>query len=277
MKQYGLCLLALTICLCSSVALAAPDAWYGGGGYDGHDQKSALVAIGCPQVNNAAGATNITASSACLNGMLLATGSAPAVVHVYWGTVDGVTSKGNWGAWTSFGVCVEGHALTTNVSVAPGVTYYYRFYATNAAGEDVWAGASASFRSLSAPVLNSGAGAAPLSYTTATLNGNLTGGESATIYVYWGPNTNAWANTNSLGSRTTGLFWTPVSGLSSGTLCYYRCYGTNIDGEGWSDTVAFTTRVESIAISIGGSYDGYDRRDAALVPFLPAGTIIYVY
>ena len=48
--------------------------------------------------------------------------------------------------------------------------------------------------------------------------------------------------------------------MSPGTVYYYRCYATNLYGEGYSATVAFTARVQSVAFT-GGSYDGYDRKD----------------
>jgi len=191
--------------------------------------------------------------------VLLATGSAETVVYVYWGTVNGETNKGSWGTWTNFGTCVEGQMLTTNVSVNGNITYYYRFYTTNAAGDEGWASDSASFTTPDSPVLNNGVGAAPLSYASATLNGNLTAGVSATVSVFWGQNTNAWSGTNGLGARSVGAFYTAISGLNPGTVYYYRCYGINAYGEGWSDIHAFTTRVVSVARSYGGSYDGYDK------------------
>lgn len=236
--------LALTACLFCSVALAAPDGWYRGGGYDGYDRNLAQGAMGCVQVNNAGGATNITASSAWLNGMLLATGSAQTVVYVYWGTTDGETNKGSWGARTNFGFCIEGQALTTQVSANSNTLYYYRFYATNAVGEECWASASASFLTFAPPVLNNGPGASPVGYDTATLNGNLTDCQGADVTIYWGQNSIAWANTNSLGSQPPGPFRVLISGLSPGSGYYYRCYGTNSYGEDWSDIAAFTTRVQ---------------------------------
>jgi hypothetical protein len=91
---------------------------------------------------------------------------------------------------------------------------------------------------------------------------------SATVTVYWGQNTNAWTGTNSLGSRSQGAFLTRLSGLSPGTLYYYRCYGTNAYGDGWSDFSAFTTLVQTVVFK-GGSYDGYDRN--AVQMMIPGG------
>lgn len=278
MKQ-ALYFLGLTLGLFCSAALAGVDTWYGGGSYDGYDDNSDLGGIGCPQVNNASGATNVTPAVAWLNGTLLATGGAPVTIYAYWGTNDAVTNKGSWGTSTNFGVINlttnQFTALTTNVSVSSNQTYYYRFYATNAAGEEGWASASASFLTPAAPVLTTGSGAAPVSYTTATLHGNLTAGATANVDVYWGQNTNEWSGTNSLGSQSVGVFQTAVSSLTAGTSYYYRCYGSNGYGTGWSEIAAFTTRVDCAAEFYGGSYDGYDRYDSQTpMRLLVAGTIV---
>jgi len=60
-----LCFCAVIFGVLCSFALADPVARFGGGGYDGYDRNSARPAIGCPQVSNAGGATNVLATSAC--------------------------------------------------------------------------------------------------------------------------------------------------------------------------------------------------------------------
>ncbi len=247
---------AFFLLLFQAPLLAAGGSWFGGGSNDGNDRSSERPAIGCPQVNNLTGATNVSAASACLNGMLLSTGEAPTTVYVYWGTTNGGANKTNWGASICFGERVEGEMLTTSISVNPNTTYYYRFYATNTAGDESWASTSAVFLTPIAPVLGVAAGAAPVSYRTATLNGELTAGVSADITIYWGQHTNAWSATNHLGTRFQGKFEKGVSGLSPGSVYYYRSQGVNADGEGWSDIVGFTARVESVWFAGGGS-DGY--------------------
>ena len=250
---------------------------FAGGSYDGYNLRSASAGFGVLCVNNASGATNVTTTSAWLNGILVATSNGePAEVRVYWGLTEGGTNWENWAKTNSFRSSIaEGQTLTTNVDVMPNTTYYYRFYATNEGGEG-WASSSASFFTPSAPELNTGLGAIPVGATTATLRGNLTAGVSALLYVYWGQNTNAWSGTNNLGTRSQGAFDTPVSGLSPGTPYYYRCYGTNGYGAGWAGVVAFTTRV-GVASFIGGSYDGYDRRDEQTRMVLGFSGIIFVF
>ncbi len=230
---------------------------FNGGGYDGYDRLLATAAIGWPQVNNLGGATGVTADAAWLNGMLVATGNTPATVSVYWGDADGGTNPGSWGRTNAFGSGVDGQRFTVQVAVNSNTAYYYRFYATNAAGEG-WADSSARFLTLGTPELDTGAGAAPLSYTTATLNGNLLAGNNAEVTLYWGQDTNAWSNTNAFGALSLGGFLAAVSNLVPGTPYYYQCHGTNSEGEGWSEVAAFTTRVEGVKFT-GGSYDGYDE------------------
>lgn len=97
-----------------------------------------------PTISNDGGASNILATSADLNGNLTSTGTAATAVYVYWGTNDAGTVKGEWVNTNYFGVRNLG-LLTTNITgLIANNTYYYRSYATNAAGED-WADSSAIF------------------------------------------------------------------------------------------------------------------------------------
>lgn len=254
--------IALVACLWSSPAADAADAtnvWYGGGSYDGFDRRSATAGVYALCVNNAAGATNVSSTAAWLNGRLIATSNGEAaVVRVYWGTANGGAGHGGWSNTNDFGSSAEGSYMTTNVSVTQNTVHYYRFYATNEAGE-AWAPITASFLTPGPPVLNNARGAIPVGATSASLHGNLADGGNATITVYWGQDTNAWSGTNSLGARSQGLFATPAAGLDHGAVYYYRSYGTNAYGECWTEVAAFTTRV-GLAQSRGGSYDGYDLR-----------------
>lgn len=93
-----------------------------------------------PLVSNS-GATNIAPTHACFNGSLTSTGGAPTTVWLYWGTMDGGTSKAGWGNSNYFGV-VPASTLSSNiVTLSPETTYWYRYYATNAYG-DCWANPS---------------------------------------------------------------------------------------------------------------------------------------
>ncbi len=197
---------------------------------------------GSPIVDAANGATNVTANSAWLNGTLVDAGAAPASVSVYWGTNDGGTVQSAWGNTNDFGFCTNGQALTTNVTgLAPGAIFYYRYYATNSAGYDEWSDA-ATFMTLQTPVVTTNGGATLVTKTTAQLNGILTAGGRAQVTIFWGTDSNAWANTNQIGPVLNGVpFQIDVSRLLSGTIYYYVCYATNAAGSAYSDTATFTT------------------------------------
>lgn len=84
-----------------------------------------------PQVDNASGATNISAASACLNGTLSSSVGGQAHVWVCWGQTDGGTNAANWANTNDFGTCDLG-ALSTNVSLpVSNRMYFYRFAASN--------------------------------------------------------------------------------------------------------------------------------------------------
>ncbi|MEI8164796.1 MAG: glycine-rich domain-containing protein [Chloroflexales bacterium] len=104
-----------------------------------------FTTIGQPVVTTLA-VTNIQAASADANGTLTTNGYDAATVRVYWGTNDGQNVAANWqNTNTLAGTYSAGAALTMNLTgLTPYVPYYYRYYATNSAGEG-WSAASQSF------------------------------------------------------------------------------------------------------------------------------------
>jgi hypothetical protein len=119
---------------------------------------SFLTPAASPTISNAVfGATNVTLTSACLNGYLVATGTSPTAVSVYWGPSDAGTNAGAAWAYTND---LPGYASVGPVSatVSPPLSnawYYYRFTAQNSGGRviadpvsmfvagEVWAQATA--------------------------------------------------------------------------------------------------------------------------------------
>lgn len=98
-----------------------------------------------PELANDEGATDVTASSAQLNGSLLSTGASPTEVRLFWGPGDGGTTAAAWSSNVLVGAAVPCGAVAASISGLVSYTrYYYRAYATNAAG-DGWAPASATF------------------------------------------------------------------------------------------------------------------------------------
>ena len=101
---------------------------------------------GVPVISNAAsGATDVTLTSATLNGSLVSTGTAVTSLKVFWGPTDGGTNWGSWAHTNSFAGTQTAGLWSTNVSLGtPNLYYYYTFYATNSGGE-VWATPSSPF------------------------------------------------------------------------------------------------------------------------------------
>jgi len=100
-----------------------------------------------PVVDNAAGASGVTYSTAWLNGTLISTGQAPTTASIYWGAADGSTNKTAWFSVLPQGVLSLGAFSNLVGGLYEGMTYYYRCYASNADTE-VWAPASSSFTTL---------------------------------------------------------------------------------------------------------------------------------
>jgi len=100
------------------------------------------------KVNNGAGASDLTMTSATLNGELV-DADGPTHVWVYRGPNDAMTLKWAWAGAEYFGVRDVGSLSTNITGLVPDKTYYYRFYASNATWE-VWAPETAMFRTLTA-------------------------------------------------------------------------------------------------------------------------------
>jgi len=79
-------------------------------------------------------ATNVTTTSATLNGSLSFTGGQSTSVTIYWGTTDGDTNAGAWFDSASLGTTALGTFSTTITGLAPATTYHFRAAATNASG-----------------------------------------------------------------------------------------------------------------------------------------------
>jgi len=226
--------------------------------------ESAPPVPATPAITNVA-ASGVTASSATLNGNLTSAGTKSTTVYVYWGTVDRGQTTSGWDGSQNLGVRSAGAVSHTVSGLAQGATYYYRFYASSSAGED-WADPAASFKTLSAPVVDNGGGAMNVYARGARLRGALTAGGSAAVTIYWGTvdggnNPSAWQHTNVLGTVSEGAFFSALSGLNPNATYRYRCYAENVVGTDWADaTATFKTPEWSPVEATGGaitSADGY--------------------
>jgi len=279
-------------------AATATNAWFGGGYYDGYNGARGLGAPDYPQVNNAMGATNVTETNAFLTGMLVSTGAPPAEVRAFWARADGGKDVAAWAAAPgagsrNFGSVGLFELLSHEIAVDPGEYYYYRFFATNAAGQTGWAFETVSFLTPAPPAVSTGPGAG-VGITTAGLHVELTAGIAAQVWLDWGTadlgQPPGVTNTVDLGVRTVaGTPEVPnphryrLEGLTASTTYAYRIRAENDFGTAESDWVWFVTNptdfitTEDLAWYGGGYYDGYDwNEDLLILDRSIRGTIIYV-
>ena len=286
-------------------AVTATNVWYGGGTHDGYYGVRGGGAPDYPQVNNAVGATNVTAANAFLTGTLVATGGAPAKVVVYWAKADGGTDVAVWETadggdsheFGDFGEVELFTLLSLQITVDADSDYYYRFYAINEVGQTGWAYETAVFQTPAPPVVITGPGAFP-GMTVAVLNGELTAGVSAEIEIHWGQAASGQTpdntTTNNMGTITQdgtlekpNPFEEKITGLSPGTGYAYRIWAENQYGDDETDWVWFSTFPEPLDFSPahgqtgwygGGPYDGYSfwTLEDSPLPGSGRGTLLYI-
>jgi hypothetical protein len=112
----------------------------------GYEEYAELTLVGPPQVDNDGGPTDVTATSAKLHGQINDTGGITPTATFYWGSFDGDTNKSGAGAWeNSEPMGLRAGSFSKELTgLQANQDYYYRTYATNAAG-DAWAAATANF------------------------------------------------------------------------------------------------------------------------------------
>lgn len=296
------CLFAIAAAVLGAADVFAQSmAWFGGGGYDGFDDDRIAGPPDYPRIHNSGGASNVTPVYAFLNGMLTATGTAPARVFVFWGLEDGGTNTGAWAthhAFGDFGDTPLFEPLTHEIAVTPDLFYYYRFFATNEAGETGWALASSSFQVPAPPVVTTDTGAGA-GIQDAVLRGKLVAGTEATVWIGWGGPTSPEAEPAvwtavSMGIRTVACtvqapnpFQHTLSGLAPSTTYAYRVWAENTYGAATSPCVWFATAPLPLDFTVltnqeawfgGGSYDGYDGviRTGIPCPGTLPGTLILI-
>ena len=108
------------------------------------------VLASAPALDNANGPSNVLSVSAVLSGTLTSVGGLPTRAYVYWGMTDGGTTFGSWAHTNGLGIKMAAGPLSLEVSdLTPNQMYHYRFFAKNQDGQ-VWASATANFRTLAA-------------------------------------------------------------------------------------------------------------------------------
>lgn len=187
--------------------------------------------------------TNVTTSSAYLNGSLLSTGSSATAVFLVWGSSDGGTNWSGWSNTNTWAAPRTAGSFSYLASPLAGDTgYYCRFASTNAAGPE-WANSSLFFMTGELKVqatddqaqFPSDAGTFTVSRPAACTNGALT--------VYY----------TLSGSATNGIHYRSLSGVATiaeGATSTAVTVTSTPDGAG---TVTLTLAAGGYRIGSGGS------------------------
>jgi len=138
--------------------------------------------------------------------------------------------------------------FTSNiVGLSEGTTYYIRAYATNEVGTAYGNELTFTTNEVTGAVLTTTEVSAVTS-VSAVAGGNITddgGGNITARGVCWGTSPNPTVNKTTDGTGT-GDFTSNITGLSDGTVYFYRAYATNSSGTTYGEEFSFITPVTDI-------------------------------
>jgi uncharacterized protein (TIGR02145 family) len=189
--------------------------------------------------------TNITAKTAVSGGSITDNGGSQIVnCGVVWGTQEN-PSLGSYRGYTN-NAPGTGSFTSYLSNLGPGIIYYVRAYANNAAG--VGYGQQVSFTSLATaipPVLVT-TSVSLITNLGAISGGNISNDDGEKVIargVCW--NTSS-SPTIDLSNKTidgsgTGPFTSSISGLAANTTYFVRAYATSSAGTGYGQEVSFNT------------------------------------
>jgi hypothetical protein len=200
-----------------------------------------------PQILNGV-ATNVLGASADISGTLVTNGGSSAWVSLFCATNDCTTNESAWIAagavTTNFGPFTSGAAFTNTLAGLSSNTWYYWNHMASNASDKAWAAttSSPSFKTFGPPVVNNSTGATSIGIWSAVLNGVLTNGAPAHVFVHLWADGSGTTNIYELGSRSLGGFSTNVGGLLPAMAYSYQCFGSNAYGTAWAAAASnFTT------------------------------------
>jgi hypothetical protein len=210
------------------------------------DQVSFIPVAQIPKVATA-DASEVTATSATLNGTVNPNGAATTAQFEYgltsdYGKVASVTLSADNGT--------TGQTVSASISdLQTGQTYHYRLTATNSVGPS--SGADMTFTTLVSPPKVATADASEVTATTATLNGTVNpNGATTTAQFEYGLTTDygsVASVTLSPANGTTGqAVSASISGLQAGQTYHYRLSATNSGGTRTGVDVTLVTVVPPI-------------------------------
>lgn len=191
-------------------------------------------------------ATDITETSAVLQGYVNPNGTSDTTRWFEWGTSQ---SLGNTTSRLTQGSSAGNFSASIS-GLAPNTTYYFRAVAQNVAGTVY--GSTMSFTTTGtvnqAPYVSTKA-ATNVSENYATLNGYVVPNVSSSGYAANTTRWFEWGTTYSLGNTTghvthgtsAGDFSETISGLAPNTTYYFRAVAQNSYGIGYGSILSFTT------------------------------------
>ena len=207
-------------------------------------------------------ATNITLAGVTLSGNVTADGGSTVTDR---GFMYGISSNNlAQSAQSEYGT---GSYTKDITELDANTTYYYKAYATNAAGTSYGQVKQFTTSSPNAPTVQT-VSAENITSTGAILSGNITtdGGSTVTDrgFIYGtGPYT--YNLTESIQCESgTGTYTKNISGLDASSTYYYKAYATNAIGTSYGEVKQFTT----LAPPTTGTQNGHDWVDLGL----PSGT-----
>ncbi len=197
-------------------------------------------------------ASDITSSTATLNGDITSDGGATITARGFVYAISNADLTIGIAGVTDVTVSGTTGVFTENITgLTAGTTYYYTAYAINSV--DTTYGEVQSFTTEAvvgavAPTASTTA-ASDITSSTATLNGHITSDGGATItargFVYATSNADLIIGTTGVMdvtvNGTTGVFTENITGLTAGTIYYYRAYATNSFGTAYGREQSFTT------------------------------------
>ncbi len=194
-------------------------------------------------------ATGITNTTAVLGASITAFNNSNATERgIYYSTTDGfadgtgtkVSETGTFSTTSAFTVSVTG--------LSPNTLYYYKGFATNAAGSGYTVQGSMTTTNIFPPTVELPT-ASSITNTTAVLGASVTtliNGSATERGIYYSTTDGFADGTGTKVSETgtfssLGAFTLEVTGLSPNTVYYYKGFAINIDGSGYTAQATFTT------------------------------------
>ena len=219
---------------------------------------------GSPSVSTTS-VTNVSYTSATIGGNVTSDGGSTVTERgvVYSTSQNPTTSnaKKTSGSGTgSFSVNLSG--------LSEGTTYYVRAYAINSKGTSYGEQVSFTTKKESSVPSVLTRSASDVSYTSATVGGNVTSDGGSTVtergVVYSTSQNPTTSNAKKTSGSGTGSFSVNLSGLSEGTTYYVRAYAINSKGKSYGEQVSFTTKTNSGTGGSGGSESNHEYVDLGL-------------